>query len=191
MEQQPQQPYGQPQQPYGQPQQPYGQPQYTPPPPGYAPPPPGYSAQPGYAPQQQSAPNRWGPSSIGLDANIAAGLGYLIPIIGLIFFFIEKTNRFVKFNAAQSILIGIASLAIFVVQIVVDIIGAAADAATNGSGIGILFTLFGCLFGLLYLVTFAAWIWGMVIGFTGRYVKMPVIGNIAEQWAGGPAVPAF
>jgi uncharacterized membrane protein len=32
-------------------------------------------------------------------------------------------------------------------------------------------------------------LWGLVAGLTGQYVKMPIIGDIAEQWAGGP-IPA-
>src|SRR5215831_21350060 len=85
--QQPQQPYQQPQQPYQQPQQPYQQP---------------YGAQ--VPPPLPQSTGQWGPSSIGLEANVAAGLGYLIPLIGLIFFFIEKSNRFVRFHGAQSIM---------------------------------------------------------------------------------------
>src|SRR5690242_15891274 len=95
--QQPPPPYGQP--PYGQP--PYGQPLYGQPPyppPGYPPPPP-----PGTSSQ-------WGPSSIGVEPNIAAGLGYLVSIVAIIFFFMEKRNRFVKFHNAQAILLTIAYL---------------------------------------------------------------------------------
>ena len=33
----------------------------------------------------------------------SAGLSYLIGIVGIIFFFIEKQNCFVKFNALQAI----------------------------------------------------------------------------------------
>ncbi len=164
----PQDPYGQqpyqPQQPYQQPQQPYG---------GQVPPPPTTS--------------QWGPSSIGLEANVAAGLGYLIPIIGLIFFFIEKSNRFVRFHGAQSIMLVIAYFVVFVIQIVVGIISVAADQAVNGAGA--IFGLLGCLVGLLYLAVFAFQIWGIIAGFTGKYVKFPIVGDIAERLAGGaPAV---
>ena len=43
-------------------------------------------------------------------------------------------------------------------------------------------------FALLYL---ALWIWGMIAAFTGRVVKFPLIGAIAQHWAGGPVVPVF
>ena len=37
-------------------------------------------------------------SAIGLDGNVAAALGYVIGILGLINFLIEKENKFVKFH---------------------------------------------------------------------------------------------
>lgn len=183
----PNQQYGQPQQPYN-PNQP---PQYAPPPPqqpyGQMPPPNQYGAPPPAA-----SANRWGPSSIGLEPNVAAGLGYLIPIVGLIFFFIEKTNRFVKFNGAQAILITIGYFVVGIIQIVLGIFGAVADNAAGGTGAIALITGLGsCLFGILYLGLFALQIWGIIAGFMGNYVKFPIVGALAERWAGGPPQPAF
>ena len=43
--------------------------------------------------------------------------------------------------------------------------------------------------GVIVLVYLALWIWGMVAAFSGRVVKFPLIGAIAERWAGGPVVP--
>src|SRR5258708_11659847 len=63
----PQGPYGAPQGPYGAPQQPYGAPQQ----PYGAPPQQPYGAPP------SGSPNRWGPTSLGMDANAAAGLSCL------------------------------------------------------------------------------------------------------------------
>lgn len=166
-----------PDQPYGQqpqyPQQPaYGQPQYQQP-----------------AATGTATANRWGPTSLGMDANVASGLGYLIPIIGLVFFFIEKTNKYVKFNGAQSIMLVIAYFVVFAIQIVLGIIGAVADNAVNGTGI--IFSLLGCLVFLLYFVVFALQIWGIIAGFTGKLVKFPIIGSFAANMAGGEPVPAY
>lgn len=45
--------------------------------------------------------------------NIAAALSYLVPpITGIVFFLIEKDNKFVKFHAFQSIILGIAAFVI-------------------------------------------------------------------------------
>lgn len=163
--------------------------------PGYPPSPPqgAYPPPPGYAPPA-ATPNRWGPTSLGMEAHIAAGLSY-ISIVGLIFFFIEKTNRFVRFHAAQSILLAISSLVLWILLTVVDSIVLGTTAATNSvtgasAGLGIA-ALMGCVGFLLGLAIFALFIWGLIAGFTGKYVKFPIIGNIAESWAGGPATPAY
>src|SRR5258706_8239555 len=47
-----------------------------------------------------------GPTSMGMQANVAAGLSYLFGWIGgVIFFFCEKQNPFVRFNAMQSVIL--------------------------------------------------------------------------------------
>lgn len=200
------------------PQQPYEQqPGYPPPPPGYqqpqqqgyASPPPGYQ-QPGYPPQpgyQQpvTPPNRWGPSSIGMEAHVAAGLSYLSmfllgPIIPLVFFFIEKQNRFVKFHAAQGILLNIAGFVLWIVWAVLStIVAIGAGAASTGNsasgaaatGAGFALVGLGCVFSILAIVLVAFVIWGVVAGFSGKYTKLPLIGGIAEKWAGGPAAALY
>ena len=186
--QQPQQPlYGQPQQPPAAPP-PYGQPQ-----PPYEP----YAPQPGYPPPAPPPPGMrspWGPSSIGMEPNVSAGLSYLVGIIAIIFFFMEKQNRFVRFHAAQSILLSIAYvififlwLAIFFVVVLGGAATGDVNAANTVAGFGvILLTL--CL-GVVVLGYLGLWIWGLVAAFSNRVVKLPLIGAIAERWAGGPVVP--
>jgi uncharacterized membrane protein len=164
----PQGPYGTPQGPYGAPQQPYGAPQQ----PYGAPPQQPYGAPP------SGSQNRWGPTSLGMDANVAAGLSYIF-IVGLIFFFVEKSNRFVKFHAAQAIMLDIAATVLYIVE----------SPFSNSMSSGNL--LAACVFGLLGLGLFGLWLWGLIAGFTGRYVKFPIIGDWAERWAGGPPVPAY
>ena len=48
-----------------------------------------------------------------MDPNVSAGLGYLLTIVAIIFFFMEKQNRFVRFHTAQAILLSIAYLILF------------------------------------------------------------------------------
>lgn len=169
------------------------QPAYGPPP-GYAPPPPGYAPYPPYfAPPPPSTPNRWGPTSLGMEPNIAAGLSYLIGILGIIFYFIEKQNRFVKFHAAQATLIAVGYLVLVMLWVVVLVAGIIGAAGTNASDSAV-----GLLIGLLYLALFAVMIaylalhiWGIVAGFTGKMVKFPIVGAIAERMVGGPVVPLW
>ena len=47
-------------------------------------------------------------SSTGLDANIAGALAY-IPVVAIAFLVVEKSSRFVKFHAVQSLLLCAAS----------------------------------------------------------------------------------
>lgn len=129
---------------------------------------------------------------MGMEAHIAAGLSY-IPIVGIIFFFVEKTNRFVRFNAAQSILLTIAWFAVVIIGIVLGIVGTAISVGDSTGVASAGFSLVGCLIScvsaILYLGILGLTIWGFIAGFMGKYVKMPIIGNIAESWAGGP-IPA-
>src|SRR5712692_11354399 len=137
----------------------YQQPGYQQP--GYQQPP--YGQQQG-AYQQSSAASASGPSSTGLQPNVAAGLSYLFVFVGgLVFFLIEKQNRFVRFHAMQSLIF---FGGLFVLSIVIGYI-----------------PYVGLLSGLLGLVGFVGWIFLMIQGFQGKYFKLPVIGDYAEKYA--------
>jgi uncharacterized membrane protein len=147
---------------YGQ-QPGYQQPGYQQP--GYQQP--GYQ-QPGY---QQGPQSPLGPSSMGMQPNVAAGLSYVFGwVTGLIFFLVEKQNRFVRFHAMQSILF---FGGITVIDIVLNIIG----------NIGILWFLTAPLSGIIGLIGLVGWIILMINGFQGKYFKLPVIGDYAEKYA--------
>ena len=127
-----------------------------------------------------------GPSSIGMDPKIAAGLGYLVGIIGIIFFFIEKQNRFVKFHALQAIFLHVgSSIVAFILYIpfVILVIGAAAaSSSSTGSGaVGGISLLFTCLFSLLGIAWFVGWLVAMIQAFQGKYFKLPLIGKWADS----------
>ncbi len=152
---------------YGGYQQPpnYGQQQYG----GYQQP---YGAPIGGAPA-----GALGPTSMGMQANVAAGLSYVLGwITGLIFFFGEKQNCFVRFNAMQSILLFVA---VTVVYIVIDVL----TAALAFSALGFLLVLFGLVTWVVGLGVFVLWIILMVNAFQGKYLKLPVIGDYAEKYA--------
>jgi len=160
--------YGNPQQgPYQQgPQNPYGQGQQQ-----YYQPPMGAGA----------AAGQYGESSMGMEPKTAAGLSYIAGwVTGLIFFLVEKKNRFVRFHAMQSILFfGGASI----LDVVLRFAGGFAPAFL---GLG-----FYCLAGIVGLIAFVGWIVLMINGFQGKYFKLPVIGDMAERYAnqGIPGMP--
>lgn len=152
--------------------------------------------------QPQSAGAKWGPTSMGMESHIAAGLGYFFsPILPLVFFLIEKTNRFVKFHAMQSMILGVGIVVWFIVfgivlPIIIGVAGGTADAATGSTGAisggaSLLSCGVVCLSWVGYLGFLGLLIWGMISGFTGKYTKLPIVGNMAEKWAGGPATPAY
>ncbi|MBA2285036.1 MAG: DUF4870 domain-containing protein [Ktedonobacteraceae bacterium] len=114
-----------------------------------------------------------GPTSMGMEANVAAGLSYVfVWVSGLIIFLMEKQNRFVRFHAMQSIIFFGSLTAIRIVLLVID--------AFNVPFLGI----FTCLIGLaIALVGLVGWIVLMINGFQGKYFKLPIIGDYAERYA--------
>src|SRR5213593_1032232 len=132
-------------------------------------------------------------SSTGLASNVAAALGY-IWIVGLIFFFIEKENKFIRFHAMQSVLYGALWLVVMIVlavlsAIIAIITGVASAAAGDAGGIiGLLFSLISLIIWLVVpLIYVGGLIFGAVKGYQGKMFKFPVIGNMAEKIAGGSA----
>ena len=102
-------------------------------------------------------------TSTGLEENVAGLLCYVLGwITGLVFFLIEKENKFVRFHALQSIIVfGILSIAGIVIGWI-PIIGG----------------VIGALIGLLSLVL---WIILMIKAYQGEKFKLPWAGDLAEK----------
>ena len=135
-----------------------------------------------------------GKSALGLDGNLAAALGYPIGIIAIISLIIEKENRFVRFHALQSVLLFVLWIIVVIVLSIVSvvlglIIGAAANAAGGAGGIiSVIFSLISLLVWLvLPLLFLGVLILAAVKAYGGNYFKIPIIGNMAEKFAGGAA----
>ena len=101
-------------------------------------------------------------TSTGLNQNVAGLLCYLAGwITGLIFFLIEKENRFVRFHAMQSII-------------------------TFGS-LTVLSMIFGfmpllwILMPILGILQLILWVVLMVKAYQGQMFKLPVVGEMAEK----------
>jgi uncharacterized membrane protein len=137
---------------------------------GYQPPQGGYQQGP-YGTPPSGAQSPLGPSSMGMQPNVAAGLSYVFGwVTGLIFFLVEKQNRFVRFHAMQSILFfgGIS-----VIDILLSVIG-------NFGFLGLLTVFASSALGIIGLV---GWIVLMINGFQGKYFKLPIVGDYAEKYA--------
>ena len=134
-------------------------------------------------PAQPAAPA----TGSGLDPKVAAALSY-IWIVGLIFFFIEKENRFIRFHALQSIMFGIANSVIMAVLAVVAVILTFAfsiGGAVVGGGIGfavqLLVWVVWLIFWLFVLVFLVGLVFAAVKAYQGQKFKLPIIGNMAEK----------
>lgn len=111
-----------------------------------------------------------GKTSTGMQPNVAALLSYLVGFItGIIFFVIEKENKFVRFHAMQSI---ITFGGLFVLGFVVGILFSFIPF------LGLIASL------LLWIVNLILWILLMIKAYQGEYFKLPVVGDIAEKRVG-------
>ena len=114
-------------------------------------------------------------TSMGLDANVAALLSYVLTFItGLIFFLLEKENRYVRFHAMQAIMLGAAWLIIAIIFTVISFTLVMMD-------IGILSLLFWPIRILFWFGFLIAWIFCMVKAYQGQMFKLPIIGKLAEN----------
>ncbi len=110
-----------------------------------------------------------GNNETGLEPNVAALLAYLLDIVGgLIFFLIEKDDKFVRFAGAQSMALGIANLAM--VWMIIPIF----SGLTLGFGV------------IIYPVYILAYIALRVVLMVKAYQKqeweLPIIGKIARSF---------
>lgn len=106
-----------------------------------------------------------GKSSTGIQPNVAALLCYLVGwITGLVFFLIEKENKFVRFHAFQS-LVTFGSLAVLTIVLTfVPVIG-------------------WSIIPIIYLVQLVLWVVLMIKAYQGELFKLPVVGEMAEKKA--------
>jgi uncharacterized membrane protein len=116
-----------------------------------------------------------GKTSTGIQANVAGLLSYVLGwLTGLIFFLIEKENKFVRFHAMQSMIV---FGALFVFQIAIGILSGIFAAI----GVGFLIPLFTVTTGLVALLGFILWILLMIKAYQGEMFKLPIAGDIAEK----------
>jgi uncharacterized membrane protein len=105
----------------------------------------------------------------GLQPNVAAGLAYLLGLIGGIIMLVGGgTNKLVKWAAAQSITMWALYCVIWI----------AWSFAT--SLIHVLFVFFPVIW-LVGIVWFVLWIWTFITAFQGKEVRVPVIDGLTES----------
>ena len=109
---------------------------------------------------QNQTPSSSGGSG-GIDPKLASLLCYLLSIVGGIVFYLISKDKYVRFHAMQSILLGAAYIIVFVIFVVVP---------------------------FLYWISWLAWLAYVVLSivmmikaYQGEQYKLPLIGNIAEK----------
>ena len=113
-------------------------------------------------------------STTGLDAHVAAALAYLAgPFSGVLVLLAERTNRYVRFHAWQSI-VGLGGLGVIVGLLLVLAFSSVLISATA--------------FRALMITAWAMWgVWILcwasllVAAFTRRRWKLPIAGTYAER----------
>jgi uncharacterized membrane protein len=102
-------------------------------------------------------------TSMGLEQNVAGLLCYVLGwVTGIIFFVLEKDNKFVRFHAMQSIIVFGAITVVDIILRFIPFIG-------------------WVLSWLLSILALILWIVLMVKAYRGEKYKLPVAGNIAEK----------
>ncbi len=114
-------------------------------------------------------------TSMGIDENVAGLLCYLFGLIsGLIFYFGEKEDKLVRFNALQSIALSITVIAVAIVLRILN-------AIFGLIGAWFLVTLLSIV---VWVGVLAVWIYLMVKAYQGEKIVLPVIGDICEKQIG-------
>lgn len=109
----------------------------------------------------------------GLSDNAAGGLSYITIIPAIVFLIAEpyKKSSFVRFHAWQSIFF-------FVAWAVIDIL---VGVVQNIVPSAVFLTL--TVLQLVGLAIFLVWIFVFVSAFSGKRLKLPIIGDLAEKQA--------
>ena len=129
--------------------------------------------------------NTDGKSALGLDANVAAGLCYL-PICGIslimsiIVLVTDKTNKLPRFHAFQSLLLLASTIPLVIVYAVGFGIALAIDAMI---GFPLFMIIVWLIMVVLGLAIFVFLIIALIKAFQGQIYKIPVIGNMADNWS--------
>ena len=114
------------------------------------------------------------PTSVGLEENIAAALCH-IPLIGLIFFFIEKGNKVVRFHALQVIML---SVVLIVASIAVGILTGLLSFMKLGM-LGLLIS--GPFYFLIMPASPILLIFMAIRAYNGKVLNLPIIGKFSEE----------
>ena len=119
------------------------------------------------------------PQSTGLPSNIAAALACIPLIGGIVFYYLEKNDQFVRFYAMQSIILGGLYLLCWIVYSI--LFGILSPIPAIGFFFGIILTV---TWALIRVAVVVLWIIATVKAFTRVRWDIPYIGPIARKQVG-------
>lgn len=126
----------------------------------------------------------WGATTFVVTAETAAGFSYLFGwVSGLLVYFNERENRYVRFHAVQSILLtGILS----VFSVVAFTVAAIFNDLFVSTQQHFWQTL--CIATVVFalLVVIGPWLAAMIAAWSGTYLQLPILGDYAERFAAPP-----
>jgi uncharacterized membrane protein len=136
------------------------------------------------------AADSWGDVSytIRMTANAAAGLSYVLWwVTGIIFWFAEKRNRYVRFHAWQSLMWTAALTVLAVIGFLLTSFVFTSAASLHQP---MLDALGQALKWIFILGILGLWLWPMVAAFTGHHLRLPwIFGKSAERYSALPRDP--
>ena len=108
---------------------------------------------------------------MGMDQKLAVLFTYVFGWIGaLVFFLVEKNNKFVRFSAMQSIMMNAVWLTLV---FTLSVLSSA--------------PVFGFVFSVLSYLTSIAFVTAIVFlaisGYKSEKIKLPILGELAERWS--------
>jgi len=104
-------------------------------------------------------------TSMGLEQNIAGLLSYVLGwITGLVFFLLEKENKFVRFHAMQSIIVFGGLTVISLIISIIPLLGWVVSS-------------------LLSILALVLWILLMIKAYQNVWFKLPLVGDLAEKYS--------
>ncbi|WP_254530572.1 DUF4870 domain-containing protein [Natrinema gelatinilyticum] len=119
-------------------------------------------------------------TSLGPDGNVVGAIANVLPpLSGILVYLLEDQNQFARFHAAQSIIFGVVSIAIYITLTVLTMM----MGVILPDILSILVTIFSFLASIgIWFALFLVWVYLLVMAFKGNRTKLPVLGSIAESY---------
>ncbi|SRR5579883_1914226 len=109
----------------------------------------------------------------GLDGKLMAALSYLgLWLTGFLLVLFVRENRFIRFHAMQSLLFFGAVNVLYIVLISIMV-----------RHVPLIFGFAIFFFVLMNIVAAVAWFVGFIGALSGKYLKLPLVGDFAERFA--------